>query len=50
MLGRITENLIAQQLKDTGKLLWHWKDDVAGESIKFEMGEGVSEIAGTPTY
>lgn len=48
MLGRIAENLFAQQLKDEGKLLWHWKDDVAGESIKFGMGEGFSRIEGTP--
>lgn len=48
MLGRITENLFAQQLKDEGKLLWHWKDDVAGESVKFGMGEGMSRIEGTP--
>jgi hypothetical protein len=48
MLGRITENLIAQQLKDEGKLLWHWKDDSEGESLKFGMGEGMSRIEGTP--
>lgn len=48
MLGRIAENLFAVQLKDAGKLLWHWKDDVAGESVKFGMGEGLSRIEGTP--
>lgn len=48
MLGRITENLFAKQLQDEGKLLWHWKDDVAGESVKFEMGEGLTKISGTP--
>lgn len=48
MLGRITENLFAQQLRDEGKLLHHWKDDLPGESIKFGMGEGMSRIEGTP--
>lgn len=48
MLGRIAENLFASQLRDEGKLLWHWKDDVAGESVKFGMGEGLSRIEGTP--
>lgn len=48
LLGRIAENTFAGQLKDEGKLLWHWKDDVAGESVKFEMGEGMSKITGTP--
>jgi len=48
MLGRITENLFASQLRDEGKLLWHWKDDVAGESVKFGMGDGLSRLEGTP--
>jgi len=48
LLGRNFENKIAEQLKDEGKLLWHWKDDVAGESVKFGMGEGLSRIEGTP--
>lgn len=48
MLGRITEGLFAQQLKDEGKLLWHWKDDFEGESIKFGMGDGLTRIEGTP--
>jgi hypothetical protein len=48
MLGRIAENLFAKQLQDEGKLLWHWKDDVAGESVKFGMGDGLSRIEGTP--
>lgn len=48
MLGRITENLIAQQLHEDGKLLWHWKDDHAGESKKFEHGEGLTLLTGTP--
>lgn len=48
MLGRITENLFAEQLKTEGKLLWHWKDDHEGESVKFGMGEGLSRVEGTP--
>lgn len=48
LLGRQLESLIAEQLKESGNLLWWWKDDVAGESVKFEMGEGLSRIAGTP--
>lgn len=48
MLGRIAENLFARQLEDEGKLLYHWKDDTAGESVKFGMGEGLSRIEGTP--
>lgn len=48
MLGRVTENLIAEQLKDTGKLLYHWKDDYHGESVEFHHGEGLDAICGTP--
>lgn len=48
MLGRIAENLFATQLKDEGKLLWHWADNFVGESVKFGMGEGLSRIEGTP--
>lgn len=48
MLGRIAEGLFAQQLKDEGKLLYWWKDDEIGESIKFGMGEGMSRVEGTP--
>lgn len=48
MLGRIAENLFAQQLRDAGKLLWHWKDDVPGESVKFGMGDGLTRVEGTP--
>lgn len=48
MLGRNFENIIAKQLKDTGKLLYHWKDDVKGESVKFSMGEGDGVCEGTP--
>src|ERR1039458_1798274 len=35
LLGRQLENMIAGQLKDEGKLLYHWKDDFMGESVKF---------------
>jgi hypothetical protein len=48
LLGRQLESLIASQLKESGNLLWWWKDDVAGESVKFEMGKGLSRICGTP--
>lgn len=48
MLGRVAENLFAKQLKDEDKLLWHWKDDTAEESVKFGMGEGLTRIEGTP--
>lgn len=48
MLGRVAENVFARQLKDEGKLLWHWKDDEAGESVKFGMGEGLTRVEGTP--
>lgn len=48
LLGRQFENQIALQLKESGELLHHWKDDTAGESVKFEMGEGNSRICGTP--
>jgi len=48
LLGRVAENIFARQLKDEGKLLWHWKDDEEGESIKFGMGDGLTRIEGTP--
>ncbi len=48
MLGRVAENVFAMQLRDEGKLLWHWKDDVVGESVKFGMGEGLTRVEGTP--
>lgn len=51
MLGRITENTIARQLKDEGKLIYHWKDfDVKedGETIRFRHGEGLDQLSGTP--
>jgi hypothetical protein len=48
LLGRQLESLIAEQLKEAGALLWWWKDDVPGESVKFEMGEDLSRVVGTP--
>lgn len=48
LLGRNFENQIAEQYKAAGKLLWHWKDDVPGESVKFTMGEGLDRLEGTP--
>lgn len=48
LLGRNFENMIATQLDAQGLLLHHWKDDVAGESVKFEMGEGDGKLTGTP--
>jgi len=48
LLGRNFENQIAEQLKDDGKLLWHWADNFVGESDKFVMGEGLDRIEGTP--
>lgn len=48
LLGRNFENQIAKQYEHAGKLLWHWKDDVAGESVKFTMGEGDKQLSGTP--
>lgn len=46
--GRVFENVIAQQLRESGNLLYHWKDDIEGESVKFEMGEGLTHMCGTP--
>jgi hypothetical protein len=50
MLGRIAENLFASQLRDEGKLLWHWADNYAGESVKFEWlnDDGSTLFSGTP--
>lgn len=48
MLGRITENLIARQLREDGKLLWWWEDEFAGQSVKFGHGEGLTRLEGTP--
>jgi predicted SprT family Zn-dependent metalloprotease len=46
--GRLFENTIADQLKAEGHLLYHWRDNFEGESKKFEMGEGLTKVAGTP--
>lgn len=46
--GRAFEAVIAPQLKASGNLLHWWKDEVKGDSDKFEMGEGDTKIAGTP--
>ena len=46
LLGRTFENQIAEQLEE--ELLYHWKDDAEGESVKFSMGEGVYKVEGTP--
>lgn len=49
MLGRVLENTIAMQLKDQGKLLWHWQDDDGIEVEKFDIYEGtVSHFQGVP--
>lgn len=48
LLGRAFEAVIAPQLEASGNLLYWWKDDVEGESVKFEMGEGEKRVAGTP--
>lgn len=48
MLGRIAEDLFAEQLKDEGKLLFHWKDGKSDKPMKFKMGDGMSQIEGTP--
>lgn len=49
MLGRVLENTIAEQLRDAGLLLWHWKDDPGVEVDSFEFGIGtMSHFKGTP--
>lgn len=48
LLGRILENQIAEQFESASILLWHWKDDVAGESVKFGHGKGLTRLEGTP--
>lgn len=48
LLGRNFENKIAEQLKDQGLLLYHWRDDYAGQSPKFGLGEGLTRLEGTP--
>jgi hypothetical protein len=46
--GRVFENTIAEQLKEDGKLLWHWRDDTPNQSVKFEMGKDLKRVCGTP--
>lgn len=48
MLGRNFENVIAEQLDHASKLIYHWKDDKAGESVKFSTGRGETRLEGTP--
>src|SRR3990167_8586512 len=48
MLGRITEDLIASQLRDEGILLYHWPDNFEGQSQSLSMGEGIDKLTGTP--
>jgi len=50
MAGRIFENLFAEQLKDAGLLLYHWKDDPGIEVEKFKRGEGIDFMEGVPDY
>lgn len=50
MLGRIAENLFAEQFNDEGILLHHWRDDPGVEVEKFTMGEGVTLLQGVPDY
>lgn len=46
--GRVFEDTIAEQLRESGNLLYHWKDGENDQSVKFEMGEGNTRICGTP--
>lgn len=48
MLGRQLESLIVRQLDSAGDLLHWWQDDEPGQSIKFEHGNGLDYLAGTP--
>lgn len=50
LLGRLAENLFAEQFKDNGILLKHWQDDPGVEVDKFSYGEGVDYIEGVPDY
>lgn len=45
LLGRLFENQFAEELKDAGLLLFHWKDDPGVEVEKFHYGK-----VGDPTY
>lgn len=50
LLGRLFENQFAEQLKDEGMLLKHWKDDPGVAVEKFAMGEGIDFMDGVPDY
>lgn len=50
MLGRQFEDLFASQLRDEGKLLYHWKDNPGDKVEKFSMGEGDEHCEGVPDY
>jgi hypothetical protein len=50
MLGRIAENLFAEQFADQGILIKHWKDDPGDDVQKLKMGEGVDLLQGVPDY
>lgn len=50
LLGRLLENLLANQLKDEGKLLYHFKDDPGIEVEKFTDGIGDYKLTGVPDY
>lgn len=46
--GRVFEDTIAGQLRESDNLLWHFQDNEGDVAVKFEMGEGDSRITGTP--
>ena len=50
LLGRLFENQFAEQLKDVGQLLYHWKDDDGVEVTKFATGENETLLTGVPDY
>lgn len=50
MLGRLAENLFAQQFADEAWLIHHWQDDPGMEVEKFKMGEGNDLLQGVPDY
>lgn len=50
LLGRLAENLFADQFADNGILVKHWQDDPGIEVEKFSVGEGDDYIEGVPDY
>lgn len=52
LLGRILENQVADQLKDSGRLLMHYKDDPGIEVEKYSMGrkDKGNYMEGVPDY